>query len=186
VPRQGRRNLHRVVKGYWQDEAIDRCKAEIESITNWREKEKKRMSNRDFPPTIGKIIQRATSKDFINRFIGYGLIPDPEFHGGGVHSCQPGCFLRMHRDFNHVVGLGWRVSNLLLYLNRTWKGGELLTGGDRIAPEANTMVILSPEDWHGHPEPCGEQRDSIALYYYTKEKPHWMTERLTTDYNYSG
>ena len=106
--------MHRVIKGYWQEEAIDRAKAEIESITNWKQKGLKRLSNRDFPPTIAKIIQRATSRDFINRFIGYGLMPDPEFHGGGVHSNLPGSTLGMHRDFNHVVGFGWRVSNLLL------------------------------------------------------------------------
>lgn len=177
---------HRVIKGFWQDEAIDKAKAEIDGITNWQEKGYgKRFSNRDFPPTIAKIIKRATSKEFIDRYIGYGLIPDPGFNGGGVHSSLPGGYLRMHRDFNHVIGLGWRISNLLLYLNRSWKGGELLVNGDRVAPEANTMVILNPEDWHGHPEPCGERRDSIALYYYSKDKPSWMAERLVTDYEWT-
>lgn len=174
--------MHRVIKGHWQEDAIDRCKAEIDSITNWREKNGKRLCNRDFPPTIAKIIKRATSPEFIRAYIGYGLIPDPEFHGGGVHSSIPGAFLAMHRDFNHIPGLGWRVSNLLLYLNRTWSGGELLVNGDRIPPQANTMVILNPENWHGHPDPCGERRDSIALYYYSKEKPPGVEERLVTDY----
>jgi hypothetical protein len=114
-----------------------------------------------------------------------GLITDPDLHGGGVHSSTNGGYLRMHRDFNHVIGLGYRVANLLLYLNRSWGGGELLVNGDRIAPEANTMVILSPEDWHGHPEPCRERRDSIALYYYVREKPEWLTERLVTDYEWT-
>jgi hypothetical protein len=178
--------MHRVIKGYWQDEAIDRCKAEIDQITNWQEKGYgKRLSRSEFPPTIAKVISRACSKDFINRFIGYGCIPDPEFHGGGVHSSLPGGYLRMHRDFNHVIGLGWRVSNLLLYLNREPVGGDLLVGGDRIPAEANTMVILSPEEWHGHPEPCTGRRDSIALYYYTKDKPVWMTERVVTDYEWT-
>lgn len=89
----------------------------------------------------------------------------------------------MHRDFNRVDGL-WRVSNLLLYLNRD-VGGDLLVDGDRIPAEANTMVILSPEAWHGHPEPCTGRRDSIALYYYAKDKPHWMSERLVTDYEWT-
>jgi hypothetical protein len=177
---------HRVIKGYWQDEAIDRAKSEIDQISNWQDKGYcKRLSNRDFPPTIAKIIKRATSEEFIRRYVGYGLVPDPEFHGGGVHSSLPGGYLRMHRDFNHVIGLGWRFANLLLYLNRSWVGGELLVGGDVIPPEANTMVILSPEEWHGHPNPCGERRDSIALYYYAKEKPRWMTERLVTDYEWT-
>jgi hypothetical protein len=178
--------MHRVIKGFWQDEAIDQAKAEIDSITNWKDKGyEKRMSNRDFPPTIAKIIQQATSEDFINRYIGFGCIPDPEFHGGGVHSSGPGGYLRMHRDFNHVIGLGWRVSNLLLYLNRSWSGGELLVNGDKVSPEANTMVILNPEEWHGHPDPCGERRDSIALYYYVKDRPAHMTERLVTDYEWT-
>jgi hypothetical protein len=178
--------MHRVIKGYWDDGAIDKAKSEIDSITNWQEKGYgKRLSNRDFPPVIAKIIKRATSPEFIARHIGYGLMPDPDFHGGGVHSSMPGGYLRMHRDFNHVIGLGWRVSNLLLYLNREPVGGDLLVGGDRIPAEANTMVILSPEEWHGHPEPCTARRDSIALYYYSKDKPHWMTERLVTDYEWT-
>lgn len=102
-----------------------------------------------------------------------------------MHSSLPGGYLRMHRDFNHVIGLGWRVSNLLLYLNREPVGGDLLVSGDRIPAEANTMVILSPEEWHGHPEPCTGRRDSIALYYYAKDKPRWMSERLVTDYEWT-
>lgn len=174
--------MHRVIKGSWSSEVIDRCKAEIDQITNWQEKGYgKRMSNRAFPPTIEQVIRRAMSPEFIEQHVG-DVIADPEFHGGGVHSTLPGGYLRMHRDFNFVPGLGYRVANLLLYLNRSWRGGELLVNGDRIAPEANTMVILSPEDWHGHPEPCGERRDSIALYYYTKVKPEGWAERLVTDY----
>ena len=177
--------MHRVIKGYWQDEAIDQAKQEIDSITNWKDcGYNKRLSNRDFPPTIAKIIKRAMSPEFIARYIGYGLDPDPAFNGGGVHSSLPSGYLRMHRDFNKLVNGGWRVSNLLLYLNRTWSGGELLVNGDRIAPEANTMVILNPENWHGHPEPCGERRDSIALYYYSKDKPPGYVERLVTDYEF--
>jgi hypothetical protein len=178
--------MHRVIKGFWQEEAIDQAKAEIDTITNWRDcGYGKRLSNRDFPPTIAKIIKRAMSREFINRHIGYGLMPDPEFHGGGVHSSLSGGYLRMHRDFNHIINGGWRVSNLLLYLNREPVGGDLLVGGDRIPAEANTMVILDPEAWHGHPEPCTGRRDSIALYYYAKEKPHWMQERLVTDYEWT-
>ena len=175
--------MHRVIKGFWSDRDIDQAKAEIDSITNWQDKGYgKRLSRKDFPPTIAKIIQQATCTEFINRHIGPNLIPDPGFHGGGVHSSLPGGYLRMHRDFNHVVGLGWRVSNLLLYLNRKSVGGDLLVNGDRIPAEANTMVILSPEDWHGHPDPCTGRRDSIALYYYAKDKPEGYVERLVTDY----
>lgn len=177
---------HKIIRRAWSNEAIDACKAEIDSITNWQEKGYgKRLSNKDFPPTIGRVIRCAMSPKFISMYVGDGLITDPDFHGGGVHSSLPGGYLRMHRDFNHVIGLGYRVANLLLYLNRSWSGGELLVNGDRIAPEANTMVILSPEDWHGHPEPCGERRDSIALYYYTKEKPKDWVERLVTDYEWT-
>jgi hypothetical protein len=175
--------MHRVIKGYWQD--VDRCKSEIDQITNWQEKGYgKRVSNKDFPPAIGEVIRQATSPEFIREFIGYGLIPDPELRGGGVHSSLPGGYLRMHRDFNYLPGFGYRVSNLLLYLNRD-VGGDLLVGGDRIPAEANTMVILSPEDWHGHPEPCTARRDSIALYYYSREKPSGLVERVVTDYEWT-
>ncbi len=177
--------MHRVIRGYWPYALIDQCKAEVDSISNWRVKGSKSLCNRDFPEAIASVIATATAPEFINQFIGYGLVPDPEFNGGGVHSTKAGGWLGMHRDFNYLPKLGWRVSNLLLYLNRSWSGGDLLVNGDRISPEANTMVILSPEDWHGHPEPCGERRDSIALYYYSQEKPLGVLERPVTDYEWT-
>ena len=177
---------HRVVRGFWEDGLIDRCKSEIDGITNWQDKGfGKRVSNKDFPLNIRRVVQQATSDDFIRSQVGHGLYPDPTLNGGGVHSSLPGGYLRMHRDFNVIPGFGYRVANLLLYLNRSWSGGELLVGRDRVAPEANVMVILSPEDWHGHPEPCGERRDSIALYYYSRQKPSGIEERLVTDYEWT-
>jgi len=117
-----------------------------------------------------------------------GLVADPGLQGGGVHQIGRGGFLKIHTDFNWHKGLRLhRRLNLILYLNEPWQeewGGYLeLWKRDmsacvrRIAPLLNRIVIFSTTDesYHGHPEalacPEGVTRNSIALYYYSKERP---------------
>jgi Rps23 Pro-64 3,4-dihydroxylase Tpa1-like proline 4-hydroxylase len=98
----------------------------------------------------------------------------------------------MHVDFNqHPKGWHRRV-NLLIYLNEEWDeswNGHLQLGMQTpklIAPFGGRCVIFETNDqsWHGHPVPltCPEhiQRRSLALYYYTREKP--KAEAHTTIY----
>ncbi len=125
--------------------------------------------------------------NFLERLTGIsGLIPDPHFHGGGIHTIESGGYLRVHADFNHYARLNlWRRINALLYLNRDWdnKWGGHLELWDRtlssreaaIAPVFNRLVIFSITDtaYHGHPNPLetppGIARQSLALYYYSVE-----------------
>ena len=126
---------------------------------------------------------------FIEELTGIkGIIPDPYFWGGGQHQINPGGFLKIHADFNKHPKLGvHRRINLLIYLNEDWEesyGGHLeLWDRDmkgcvqRILPVFNRCAVFSTTStsWHGHPEPLtcpeGRSRKSLALYYYTHERP---------------
>jgi hypothetical protein len=113
---------------------------------------------------------------------------DPELAGGGVHRIHPGGKLDIHADFNWQDSSQlWRRVNLLLYLNKDWQedwGGHLeLWERDlskcctKVLPLFNRAAIFNITDdaYHGHPHPLtspeGVVRDSIALYYYTLDRP---------------
>jgi hypothetical protein len=116
------------------------------------------------------------------------LLPDPHLLGGGVHLVGPGGHLGVHVDFNWHEGLqAHRRVNLLLYLNERWEsawGGDLeLWSTDAshrvasIAPLFNRAVVFNArsDTFHGHPAPLatppGVWRRSIAMYYYTTQRP---------------
>jgi hypothetical protein len=127
--------------------------------------------------------------DFLERLTGIeGLVPDPHFVGGGLHQIESGGHLKVHADFNRHPRTGLeRRLNVLLYLNRDWRdeyGGalelwsrDMSTCQARILPHFNRCVVFSTTStsFHGHPEPLscppGQTRKSIALYYYSKERP---------------
>ena len=116
------------------------------------------------------------------------LIPDPYLEGGGYHSIGQGGFLKIHADFNWHKKLNLhRRINLLLYLNTNWHdewcghlelwSKDMTICEKRISPTANRLVIFSTTDnsFHGHPDPLScppdVRRNSIALYYYTADRP---------------
>jgi hypothetical protein len=113
-----------------------------------------------------------------------GLIPDPLFHGGGLHEIGHGGHLSVHVDFVHHRKLNLeRKLNLLIYLNKDWDedcGGQLELWDKHmqhcvrsITPIFNRCVISSSTSStnHGNPNPVNhprrQPRRSIALYYYT-------------------
>jgi len=127
--------------------------------------------------------------DFLERLTGIeGLVPDPHFVGGGLHQIERGGHLKVHADFNRHPRMGLeRRLNVLLYLNRDWKeeyGGafelwnrDMSVREAQIMPFFNRCVVFSTTStsYHGHPEPLscpeGETRKSMALYYYSKDRP---------------
>lgn len=136
--------------------------------------------------------------NFLEKLTGIEkLLPDPYFHGGGIHQILSGGKLDVHTDFNELSQLDlFRRVNVFLYLNKNWLpkyGGDLeFWDADvrecrkRIAPLFNRIVIFNTDksSFHGHPSPLNTPehitRKSIAAYYYTaKPNPHHRYDRQT-------
>ena len=116
------------------------------------------------------------------------LIGDEELFGGGLHQSVSGAFLDVHVDFNyHQTTRYHRRMNAIVYMNKDWRAEyngylELWNMKDKkqlenIAPVFNRCVIFETNEvsYHGHPKPLaapgGITRKSLAVYYYTKERP---------------
>lgn len=158
------------------------------------------------PSKTQKILAFLNSNDFVeevSKITGINdLIPDPSYEGGGVHKTHKGGFLKVHTDFNWNSKLkAYRRVNLIIYLNNDWKndwGGECeFWSYDRksevrkIKPFFNNLVIFSTNDFtfHGHPSPLNcptdRSRDSIAVYYYTKQKDLNYHKKKNTETTYA-
>lgn len=183
------------------------------SAIAWKDKihehSKKLASSREetMPPAIRNFLLQCNSSTFmtfLEELTGIAhLIPDPHYEGGGMHQIERGGFLDVHADFNqhHIYKLDRRL-NLLLYLNKDWKeeyGGHLeLWDRDRsrcikkVLPVFNRCVVFSTSDFsfHGHPAPLqcppGRTRKSLALYYYTNERPPGETAGVSYTTTYAG
>lgn len=156
-----------------------------------------------YPESIQNVVSYLTSPAalvWLEALTGVrGLIPDPYFFGGGIHQVALGGFLKVHADYNYHEKLDlYRRVNLLLYLNPHWDGawGGELELWDRkmskcvkkVPPLLNTVVIFNtgPTSYHGHPTPLecpeGVTRNSLALYYYTVERPRGFGKGTYTRY----
>lgn len=191
---------HTVIDDFMSADVLDRVLAEFpppdgqdwfRRDTDWERK----LSLQDelrLPDYIRYVLycfNSATFLGFVEALTGIeGLIPDPYFDGGGLHNIVESGKLGVHVDFSRQEKLGLeRRLNVLLYLNRDWQeswGGllELWTADmsrcvKRVAPLFNRCVIFTLGDhtYHGHPDPLrvppGVSRKSLALYYYTSDRP---------------
>lgn len=143
-------------------------------------------------PTISALVNYLNSPVFLNyleELTGIKrLIGDDLLMGGGLHKTTNGGKLAIHKDYNiHPVKKNYRRLNLLIYLNKVWEpewGGSLelwnndMTNKDiEVLPIFNRAVIftIGKDSYHGHPNPINAPADiarkSIALYYFTEEKP---------------
>jgi hypothetical protein len=142
------------------------------------------------PPYLHNVLFAFNSSaflQFLETLSGIpALLPDPHFHGGGLHQILSGGKLAVHADSTILEPLKlYRRLNVLLYLNKHWQpayGGDLeLWNADgtrcekKIAPIFNRMVVFETTrtSYHGHPQPLatpeGITRKSMALYYFTSQ-----------------
>jgi hypothetical protein len=148
-----------------------------------------------YPRSIYAAFFYLCSQEFIDRLeilTGIdGLVADYGLHGGGmhIHSGTTGK-LNLHQDAELHPKLGLkRKLNIVIYLNPNWDaswGGSLQfwssdtfsSPGElvkEIEPSFNRAVIFdtTQNSWHGLPEklsaPEGQNRKSIALFYYIKD-----------------
>ena len=118
-----------------------------------------------------------------------GLVGDPSFRGGGLHSTGRGGRLLVHADVErHPLGEPFcQMINMITFLNSDWPesyGGNLeLWSRDgsqcvrSIPPIFNRTVIFESgtNTFHGHPQPlaCPQERRrlSLASYFYKIDRP---------------
>ncbi len=190
---------HFIKKNLWDNDLLLNAEKDFIDFNKWDGQKKfantmwkKYCGTYDnFPTNVKKIIDIATSKTFVDwleKVTGIeNLLIDEKFLGGGMHETSNGGFLDMHADFNFNKDLNlYRRLNLLIYLNSNWQdeynGNLELEDKDgnnkiEIKPVINHTVLFVTDDdsIHGHPIPMnlpnGVTRKSIALYYYTREKP---------------
>jgi hypothetical protein len=144
-------------------------------------------------PAYQKLDELIQSRAFLDLLSGVTGIPDllydPDYLGGGTHENMDGQSLDFHVDFNYHHVYRWhRRINLILFLNEQWQDewGGLLElretpdqpGDVRVAPAFNRAVIFETNEvsWHGFskvslPDGSSLSRRSIALYFYTKDRP---------------
>ena len=154
-------------------------------------------------PSYTRFDQLLQAREFL-KFIGEitsipKLLYDPEYVGGGTHENRNGQDLDPHIDFNYHPGTRLhRRLNLILFLNHEWEqdwGGSLELQRDpslpppqdelaSIVPAFNRCVIFETTEhsWHGFrrialpPDKAHISRRSIAVYFYTRERPATETE----------
>jgi len=191
---------HLVIDNFLPEAILDQILEEFPSPDQiqWQQfqnvKENKLASNKEI--TMGKVTRlllyqfnSSVFTDFLEKLTGIeGIIPDPDFQGGGLHQIKPGGYLKVHADFNKHGKLNLdRRLNVLLYLNKDWEesyGGhfelwnqEMTQCETKMLPLYNRCVIFSTTDfsYHGHPNPLtcpeGRTRKSLALYYYSNGRP---------------
>lgn len=142
-----------------------------------------------------QLMQSAPFLEFTGAITGIPkLVYDPAYVGGGTHENLDGQDLDTHVDFNYHPATGYhRRLNLILFLNPEWRpewGGLLELLQDpalpesrnvirRVEPLLNRCVLFETTEnsWHGFqritlPEDRQDlSRRSIAVYFYTKERP---------------
>ncbi len=151
---------------------------------------------RELGPAYAELDDQIQSRGFLDLISAITGIPDllydPHYFGGGTHENRPGQDLDAHVDFNRHPINGWhRRLNLIVYLNPEWEdawGGSLELHSDprraddritRVTPLLNRAVIFETTEWSWHgfariappPERSDLSRRSIALYFYSRERP---------------
>jgi Rps23 Pro-64 3,4-dihydroxylase Tpa1-like proline 4-hydroxylase len=152
----------------------------------------------DISPFYAKLVKYLESEEFKDFMVRVSGIPNLKWggnsmYGGGTHENVDGAELDPHVDFNFDDRTKeHRRLNLLVYLNKHWHeewGGEFELHSDprsreqnqtkTFLPIFNRAVLMETNEfsWHGFPrinlptEHKNLSRKSLALYFYTPERP---------------
>jgi Rps23 Pro-64 3,4-dihydroxylase Tpa1-like proline 4-hydroxylase len=158
--------------------------------TNMKSNKRCLTDARMFGPIAKSFVEQSRSPEmlaFLEKITGIEeLEADPYLFGGGIHRTTKDGFLKIHADYNvHPFTKKHRRLNAILYLNPTWKpedNGECELWDNtatqcetKIAPIMNRLLLFRVTDdgFHGHPAPwqSDDPRYSMALYYFTKDRP---------------
>ena len=149
-------------------------------------------------PAYARFDRMLRSREFLS-FVGEitgipKMLYDPDYIGGGTHESLDGQELDPHVDFNyHPRTREHRRLNLILFLNPEWReewgGGLELHRNPWLPPKENAIRVVVPvanrcvlfetseNSWHGFSRiriPAEKQhvsRRSIAVYFYTRDRP---------------
>jgi Rps23 Pro-64 3,4-dihydroxylase Tpa1-like proline 4-hydroxylase len=190
-----------VYDGFFHSEAAEQILSAYPDVTtgNWNGTTYINQKNKFALTTFGSdypLLQQAFDEFNGEQFIRLvedvtgipELLGDDELFGGGLHQSVTGAFLDVHVDFNyHQTTKYHRRMNAIVYMNKNWKeeyNGYLELWDmnkkkqlEYIAPLFNRCVIFETNEvsYHGHPKPLaspgGTTRKSLAVYYYTKDRP---------------
>ena len=212
------RPLYICIDGMWNEEFLNKVAEESIHFDDWSgekdfygSRKKRWQSDIDKLPSFTKTFLAYLNQSTFLRVVEFltdqeGLIPDPHFEGGGLHSTGEGGFLKMHIDFNYNENLRLhRRVNVLVYLNKNWAkeyGGnfELATKDCKgnfktllsLEPIFNRTVIFITDDssYHGQPNPVmhphKKRRNSIAAYYYLSDSNSKIKRTSTNYFDNSG
>ena len=126
---------------------------------------------------------------FLEKLTGINnlITNNTKLRGAGIHRIKNDGYLQLHTDFNSYYKNGIKLDrriNLIIYMNPKWK--EIYNGHlclcdkekmicvKKILPILNRCIIFNTtnQSVHGHPIPLlipsSISRQSIAVYYYTK------------------
>ncbi len=189
---------HVVIDNFFDPEVLDRVMADFPSQSgrDWikydTENEIKQTSRgiadlSAFTQAFFMQICAEPMMKFLREVTGHqDLVPDPLFHGGGLHESFRGGWLNVHVDWTQhpVLPLARRL-NLIIYLNRDWDPawGGALDLCDHVTKHADTQVVpifnravifeTNDQTLHGFPEPLtcpvDHSRKSISLFYWSPD-----------------
>jgi hypothetical protein len=178
---------HAVLDDFWNDDQLDRVRAEFPSPRDpgWKRYKNDNEGKLEGPPHLWGPETKKLFRSMADLASNLGSLFNienlsMETVGGGYHLIPPGGRLQVHTDFNRSPDTGlYRRLNMIIYLNKDWHdtGGNLeLWSQDEIlciAPEFNRTVIFETSDhsWHGHPISASRWRASIAAYFFSPDPP---------------
>jgi Rps23 Pro-64 3,4-dihydroxylase Tpa1-like proline 4-hydroxylase len=203
---------HIVLDDFFVSEFAEEIAAELAAcdIDSWLRDDhpdqvsKRTMENPEALPEMTRAALRYMNSEHACRFFSVltginDLEPDPTYMGGGVHVSLPGGLLGVHADFNLHPDTGMhRRVNALIFMNKDWDPNwhgqlelwprDLSEPAVSVNPDFNRLVAFTITDdaFHGVPTPIAcpldRRRFSLALYYYTVDRPdaekspfHWAS-----------